>query len=246
MHRRQGAASLLVMVGSSLGRRSPIHAPTEDDLAPIGMHRCSPDYGSGATYWDERYKKSPEPYDWLEEYSNMAWIEREMQGNRSARILHAGCGNSLMPEEMYDQGYRNIVNIDTSAVVIAQMESRNQLRPGMQWRVMDAISTDFDDGEFDVVIEKSLIDTFDCAADDATPLVSSFLQEVARILKPGGVFVCISLGTPKTRLSFFEESGVDFEVAAVEISPRRDYAYIARVRQPLSGVVGAQLDRHRQ
>ena len=48
-----------------------------------------------------------------------------------------GCGNALMSEHMYDAGYRNIVNIDISSVVIENMRERNKERSLMTWEVMD-------------------------------------------------------------------------------------------------------------
>jgi 2-polyprenyl-3-methyl-5-hydroxy-6-metoxy-1,4-benzoquinol methylase len=30
----------------------------------------------------------------------------------NAKILNLGCGNSKLPEEMYEEGFRNIKNID--------------------------------------------------------------------------------------------------------------------------------------
>lgn len=40
------------------------------------------------------------------------------------KILMAGCGNSRLTEEMFDEGYSTITNIDVSSVVIDQMMSR--------------------------------------------------------------------------------------------------------------------------
>jgi hypothetical protein len=34
------------------------------------------------------------------------------------RILNLGCGNSIMAENLYDEGYTNICNMDISTVVI--------------------------------------------------------------------------------------------------------------------------------
>jgi hypothetical protein len=51
------------------------------------------------------------------------------------------------------------VNVDTSAVVIAQMKDKH---PHMQWRVMDALHMTWPDEAFEHVIDKSLIDTILC------------------------------------------------------------------------------------
>ncbi|KAI9566388.1 hypothetical protein HD554DRAFT_2315602 [Boletus coccyginus] len=56
---------------------------------------------------------------------------------------------------MWEDGYRNIVNIDYSAVVIEQMRARHaELRPDMEWDEMDVRALSFEDASFDVTIDK--------------------------------------------------------------------------------------------
>ena len=43
----------------------------------------------------------------------------------------AGCGNSRLSEEMYEDGYRSITNIDISRVVVDQMAARCRDMEGM-------------------------------------------------------------------------------------------------------------------
>ncbi|EYU32699.1 hypothetical protein MIMGU_mgv1a0193842mg, partial [Erythranthe guttata] len=53
-------------------------------------------------------------------------------------ILVPACGNSRLSEHLYDDGFRNITNVDFSREVISAMMKRNlRERPGMRWRVMD-------------------------------------------------------------------------------------------------------------
>lgn len=54
------------------------------------------------------------------------------------RILVAGCGNSELSADLYDIGYRNIVNIDISSTVIRQMSIKHaDARPDMKFLQMD-------------------------------------------------------------------------------------------------------------
>jgi 2-polyprenyl-3-methyl-5-hydroxy-6-metoxy-1,4-benzoquinol methylase len=55
----------------------------------------------------------------------------------SDKILQLGCGNSILQEEMYDDGYKNIMNVDISKAVIDQMTGRAKNRPGLLYKVMD-------------------------------------------------------------------------------------------------------------
>lgn len=77
-----------------------------------------------------------------------------------------GCGNSNLSEQLYDQGYTNITNIDISPVVIDQMSQQMQAKnKSMKWLVMDATNTDFKDEEFDVVMDKGTLDALICGTD---------------------------------------------------------------------------------
>jgi len=72
-------------------------------------------------YWDKRYSdKAGTIFDWLEDYASLKQIFDEYFPDDKARlkILNLGCGNSQLSDDMYDDGYLNITNIDISSVVI--------------------------------------------------------------------------------------------------------------------------------
>ena len=61
----------------------------------------------------------------LEMQSQFEEYVRENAGHFN--ILNLGCGNSILPEEMYDvDGYTEITNIDISPVCIQAMGDRNR------------------------------------------------------------------------------------------------------------------------
>ena len=43
---------------------------------------------------------------------------------KSDKILNVGAGNSRLSEEMYDEGYQNICNIDISLSIVKFMEDK--------------------------------------------------------------------------------------------------------------------------
>ena len=53
------------------------------------------DYGD-KQYWDERYSKSNDLFDWLQKYETLKPILEEvfLQISKDSPILHVGCGNS--------------------------------------------------------------------------------------------------------------------------------------------------------
>mmetsp|Transcript_82895 Transcript_82895/g.208917 ORF Transcript_82895/g.208917 Transcript_82895/m.208917 type:complete len:222 (-) Transcript_82895:35-700(-) len=192
-----------------------------------------PGYGNGPGYWDERYAKDPEPFEWLESWSDLrGFVEDATSGNLSSRVLHVGCGNSAITEQMYDYGYRDIVNIDTSRVVIGLMTERNAERELMKWEVMDATSMELEDCSFDLVLDKSVLDTFACM-DHAQLKAGKYLKEVYRVLRPGGTFLCVSFGGPDTRLPFLQMKHLEFEIQQVRIEPKQEssnphFAYLCK------------------
>ncbi|RUS32017.1 hypothetical protein BC938DRAFT_476495 [Jimgerdemannia flammicorona] len=99
-------------------------------------------------YWEERYAKcvfdeavyrrlSPnthvldparEPpeisFDWFKKYADLKPLLNEHIPDKNASVLMLGCGNSTLSEDMYDDGYKHITNIDFSTVVIENMRTR--------------------------------------------------------------------------------------------------------------------------
>ena len=69
----------------------------------------------------------------------MPWIDKSKEGwQNDVSILNLGCGNSILAEELYDNGFKKVYNNDISAEVIQQMKERNaEKRPELEWDVMD-------------------------------------------------------------------------------------------------------------
>lgn len=63
---------------------------------------------------------------------------------------------------MYDDGYEHIDNIDISSVVIEQMKVRNSSRKSMTYKEMDARDLKFQNDFYDLVVDKSTIDSLLC------------------------------------------------------------------------------------
>ena len=53
----------------------------------------------------------------------------------------------------------------------------------------------FNDHSFDVVIDKSTVDTFLCS-EEMIEQIPSYLQGVCRVLKAGGIFLVVSFNEP--------------------------------------------------
>ena len=164
-----------------------------------------PNYGE-ATYWDDRYNLKNTTFDWLESWSEIKDItetnavkgiegtdEDKKKQRANVSVLNLGCGNSILPEDMYDDGYLRIDNMDISSVCIEQMKERNELRPHMTWKTMDARELKYPDETFDLIIDKSTIDALLCG-NFAYINVAIMLKECQRVLKTGGYYMAVSYG----------------------------------------------------
>jgi ubiquinone/menaquinone biosynthesis C-methylase UbiE len=154
------------------------------------------------SYWDIRYEKEQEPFEWYQPFHSLKTsMDKYLPGSGNALVL--GCGNSLMSSELLSEGFDKVVSIDFSDVVISQMKKKYQGEAKLDWEVGDISKMKFSNNSFDFVFDKATLDTVICG-DNSNKTVSSMLKEVCRVLKPGGIFVLISYGTPATRKRFFE------------------------------------------
>ena len=172
-----------------------------------------PNYGD-PIYWDDRYKNAGKnaTFDWLESYASLKTLLKEFMTDLNIRILILGCGNAEFSEDLYDAGFKNIVNVDISSVCIDQMNERNnELRPEMRFQVMDICDmSEFESNSFDIAIDKSTIDALLCG-DDSFVKVAEMLKESQRVLKTGGVYFAISYGKPESRSFHFVQPFLSWE-----------------------------------
>uniref|UniRef100_A0A1D1YMH8 Endothelin-converting enzyme 2 n=1 Tax=Anthurium amnicola TaxID=1678845 RepID=A0A1D1YMH8_9ARAE len=155
-------------------------------------------YGE-ASYWDQRYRQDAGPFDWYQKYGPLAPL-LDLYLRRRHRALLVGCGNSALGEEMVNDGYEDIVNIDISSVVIEAMQKKFQDHPEMKYITMDVRDMSvFESGSFDAVIDKGTLDSLMCGH-NAQENATKMLEEVDRILKDKGLYILITYGDPKYRL----------------------------------------------
>jgi len=165
-----------------------------------------------AEYWENRYRRTDEPeeFEWLAGWDKLQSLCEDWLGDRRHRegpLLVVGCGNSRLTEELAKAGWRDIVSADISATVIEKMAQRcpAALRPAVRWVVDDIRRMAFPDAAFETVFDKATLDALladksQQDADGVCPDVTLALNEIARVLRPGGRFVWVSFGRPKAQL----------------------------------------------
>jgi len=161
----------------------------------------APSYGA-ADYWDARYSEETVAFDWLFDYTELSHLIEQLLQDKDEPVLMVGCGNALFSPEMYRVGgYTNLVNTDLSPVVISQMKERF---PDMIWKEMDVLNmSEISDGAYKVVVDKSLIDTLLCYPDSINN-TKAMIDEIRRVLAPGGRYLAFSLHSPEEIKEHFE------------------------------------------
>ncbi|KDQ26906.1 hypothetical protein PLEOSDRAFT_1093840 [Pleurotus ostreatus PC15] len=174
-------------------------------------------------YWDQRYSQEDEDssFDWFKSYGEISSTIHDIIPDKAARILMLGCGNSKLTEQMYDDGYKNIVNIDYSQVVIDKMQRRHaERRPELTWLEMDIRDLKFADDAFDVAIDKGTMDAMMTSKGDVWDPPAQVIEdcerevmEVVRVLKKGtGRFVYLTFGQPHFRKRYLTKPQTTLEV----------------------------------
>ena len=128
--------------------------------------------------------------------------------SRNSKILIVGCGNSTLSEDLYADGYENIFSIDLSKNVITIMnERKKEMKINCSLNiyldeVMDARDLKYPNQYFDLIIEKTTIDTLLCMSDPFLNL-ALMMNEIQRVLKIDCFCLIISFGEPDKRVEHF-------------------------------------------
>ena len=153
-----------------------------------------------ASYWNDRYAKKDDAFEWLCGWEQLAPLWRRRVTN-ATRVLHAGCGTSLVGADL------GAVNVDISLECIDAMR---KARPDGDWRVADCLALPFADDSFDAVLDKGTLDAF-CCDRDATAAAThaeTYVRGAFRVLRPGGALgvvhrrydpECAQPGRPRLR-----------------------------------------------
>ncbi|GAM21347.1 hypothetical protein SAMD00019534_045220, partial [Acytostelium subglobosum LB1] len=201
-------------------------------------------------YWDERYekdKKGRPHFDWYHGwYTLEPFLSKYLK--REDCIMMLGCGNSKLGEDLNDNHYTNIVNIDFSEVLIEDMKQRTQGRTGLEYITMDGRHMTFANESFDSVFDKGTIDAVMCSDDDNSN-ARMMIAEVARVLRPGGFFIVMTYGSPESRLPILDVPSLGWTVHLRLVGTHSEaninechYVYIMHKHQVADSPTTAHID----
>lgn len=191
------------------------------DDAPVEILATPKDVADyfSSRFWDDFYEDEREPFEWYHPYAMVRGIIRQWAGEED-KIIILGCGNSRMAEDMVEDGYKSIVNIDFSRVVIEQMKTKYEditvLGDGVDFYQLDVIDMSVDpianefkrgipDHTYDVALDKACLDCV-LTADDGAKRMRKALHEIDRILKPDGVYIVMSHNSPDVMMPFLDST----------------------------------------
>uniref|UniRef100_A0A0N5BG15 Methyltransf_11 domain-containing protein n=1 Tax=Strongyloides papillosus TaxID=174720 RepID=A0A0N5BG15_STREA len=147
------------------------------------------------SYWEKFFKKKQAPFEWYGDYEIISNI-LDHYIKPSDKILQVGCGSSIIAENLYDNGYKNIESIDTDSGVITTQSRRNILvRPELVFKEESATDIKRENEYYNIVFDKGTLDAmlppeFD---DTHTEDVEKMFSEIKRVLVPTGKYIIVSL-----------------------------------------------------
>nr|CAG4709983.1 unnamed protein product [Naegleria fowleri] len=157
-------------------------------------------YRRGRDYWNYRYEERASElfYDWYLSFNQMKSTLQPYLTSYDMRILIPGCGNSRLPQQLVKSGFKNILCIDYSDVIIKKMRKiHEKYSEYVKFHCVDACSMKMIESDsYDLVIDKALTDSMSCSTSEIrssiTDNVTRYFFQVSRILKPGGKFLIYS------------------------------------------------------
>jgi EEF1A lysine methyltransferase 4 len=167
-------------------------------------------------YWDLRFTKE-ESKEWLASYKDVKDLvaavltEHDAPARDKAKVLLVGVGNSSLGQDMVEDGYSDVAATDYSEVVVERMRAKvGEMDGRLKWLVADMLDLKgLDDASFDVYFDKAAFDAVVADGGDSWSPPDELLekgkqimQEAARVLKPGGLYLQISFGQPHFRKQF--------------------------------------------
>ena len=162
------------------------------------------DYSS-LSFWEKRYTNEHlEIFEWYQTYESLRekiieYIKPEY------KILNVGSGTSKFAEDLFYEGIKNVTNIDFSESAVRLLEDHfeeQQIQSKcLKMNVLDM--KDFQEGEFNLVFDKALLDSILCG-EDGLETVKTMLKEIYRVVADEGYYIIISNSDERTRKDLFD------------------------------------------
>jgi len=132
-------------------------------------------------------------------------------------ILQLGCGVSKLAEAFWRRGRTNLTCVDQSSTAIEHAKVRDANLHGVQYMCMDCEDLRaFPDASFMYVVDKGFLDAV-FASLGGVRKVGRVLEEISRVLKPGGMYIFISNAPRHCRFPHLMRPRFDWAVDSVGV-----------------------------
>jgi hypothetical protein len=122
-----------------------------------------------------------------------------------AKCLMVGTGLSHLPAAVLERQKASITLQDSSETCMQQL--RDRYGETMQYAVGDATKlSDFIQGDFDMVLDKGLMDAIFCGEGWDSP-ITALIEESCGLLKTGGAYLLVSYRLPTSTQDFLVAAG---------------------------------------
>ncbi|EGR27714.1 hypothetical protein IMG5_190700 [Ichthyophthirius multifiliis] len=197
------------------------------------------------TYWDQFFQKLKEQKDesnqFFEWYGNFKEYDSVLNQflDKNQKILNIGCGNSLFSEEMYDSGFKNIINNDFSENIINEMSQRSlNIRPFMKYEVMDVYNMTYQPESFDIIIDKGLLDAiYPVENEENNQKITNLFNDFCKILtnkEYQSRYICISLlqsHVLNILLEFFQPRNYQITIYEILIENSKIFPFMVDIQK---------------
>ena len=175
-------------------------------------------------YWDQRYefenKRSMETglklFDWYAPFDKVyPLVESVVDVTKKHKILVIGVGRSNIVQVLVEKGFTDVVAIDISPYIIAQMSQKFSHYGGVEFLVLDARDLSyFTEKTFTLIVDKGCMDALFCGTNFLTD-ITQFYSEIFRVLKPEGQFLSFSHAAPPSRVPYLRSVRWSIETCSV-------------------------------
>lgn len=122
-------------------------------------------------------------YDFVDEMMKLGGIDQDI--GKEVKVLDVGCGvggtSRYLAKNLGPKAEVTGITLSPNQVARAQELAAEQEVPNAKFTVMNALEMDFPDNSFDVV--------WACESGEHMPDKKKYIEEMMRVLKPGGKFV---------------------------------------------------------
>lgn len=213
-------------------------------------------YGS-AEFWDAEHRRALAQAhsggssgksksiktEWYGEFEDVFDVlSLYMDASQSSEpVLQVGCGLSRLAEGLWRNGWTNVMSVDSSPAAIEHAQARDVHLQGLQYLCVDCADLhEFPSDSFGFVVGKGFLDSVFSSLGGARK-VGRTLEEISRVLKPGGYFISISCAPPACRLMHLQRPDqFNWSVDTVRVSHGAGY-YAFACQKFLPGGDGAKM-----